>query len=124
MHDFPEGETDQQLSQWPANRRNVRKYLLVGNYRDVVLGEIHSRFQGGDQLHELLFCRLQTLGNGACELARGNLRLVKRLRFDQIAHRLSLREINAAIEKSAHGELTRFSETSPTFERQLHGMPK
>ncbi len=56
------------------------------------------------------------------KLTRRHLRLVKRLRFDKIAHRLRLRQIDAAVEKGAHGEFARLGQPRAAREGHLHNM--
>ena len=56
----------------------------------------------------------------ALKLLRRNLGLIKRLRLDQVADRFCLRQINAAIEKRAHGELARLGQSGTLGERNLH----
>src|SRR5271157_4266402 len=124
MYDFPEGEAGQQFLQRCADCRDPRENLLVRHHGDIVLGKVHAGFEDGYQFHQLPLCGLQTLRQSAFELARGDLSLVERLRFDQIAHCLSLREINAAIEKSAHGELTGFCQPRATRESILDDVAK
>src|SRR5437588_6365524 len=82
----------------------------VGKHGDVILSKVNAGFQYRDQLDKLLFDRLQTPGERASKLLCGNLRLIKRLRVDKIAYRLRLREIDAPIQKGAHGEFARFGE--------------
>ena len=79
--------------------------------RHVVFSKINSCFEYGDQVDQLLFDRLQASGECAFELLGRNFRLVQRLRVDQIADGFGLSEINATVEKGAHGELAGFGET-------------
>ena len=58
------------------------------------------------------------------ELLRSDLRLVKRLRVDQVAHGFSLGKIDAAIEKCAHGELSGLSQPRPRAHAHLDNMPQ
>ena len=71
-----------------------------------------------------LFDWLQALGERALKLLGGDLRLVKSLRVDQVAHGFCLGEIDAAIEKRAHGELARLGEARPRSNAHLDDMPK
>src|SRR5256885_11956582 len=64
-----------------------------------VFSEIDARFHRGNQLHEFDLDGLQALGKRAVELLRRHFRLEKRLRFDQVAHRLRLGKIDATIQK-------------------------
>ena len=110
MHDFAEGEAGQQFLQRRANGGDARQDLLVGDDGDIVFGEVDAGFHGGDQLDQLLLGGLQALGKCAFQLPRRDLRLVERLRIDEVAHRLGLRQIDAAVEEGAHGELARLGQ--------------
>ena len=74
----------------------------------------------GDQLDQLLLDGLQALRQRAFELPRRDLRLVERLRVDEVAHRFGLREVDAAVEEGAHGELAGLGQARAAGERHLH----
>ena len=96
--------------------------LRVRHDGNIVFGEVHSRFQHGDQFHQLLLRGLQALRQRTFELPRSNLRLIERLRFDKIADRFGLRQIDAAVEESAHGEFAGFGQSCAARQRHLHNM--
>ena len=50
--------------------------------------------------------------------------LVEGLRYDEITHRFGLRQIDASVEKSAHGEFARFGKTPALGQRQLDDVPQ
>ena len=49
----------------------------------------------------------------------GDLRLIERLRLDQVGHRFGLCQIDAAVEKGTHGELAGFGQPRPLRHRHL-----
>jgi hypothetical protein len=55
---------------------------------------------------------------------RGNLRLVERLRLDQVANRLGLREIDPTIQECPHSELARLGHARPALQRQFDNVPQ
>jgi len=74
--------------------------------RDVIIGKIDAGFQKRDQLYQLLFDWLKSVRESAAKLLRSHLRLIQGLRIDEITHCLRLRQVDAAVEESAHSELT------------------
>ena len=93
--------------------------LLRRKDRNIVLGEINAGFEHRDQLHQFLFDGLQAAGERAFQLLGCDLGLIERLRLDQIADRLRLGEIDASVEKRAHGELARLGEAGAAGQGQL-----
>ena len=124
MNDFSVGEAGGKLLQWQTHRRNALEDDRVLHNRHVVLGEVDSSLEHGDQFDQFLFDRLQSPGKRAFELLRGDLSLVQRLRVDQVADRLGLRQIDAAIQKSAHGEFPRLREPRPGGDAKLDNVAK
>ena len=72
------------------------------------------------------FCldRLQAPRQRALQLLRRNLRLIQRLRIDQVAHRLGLREIDAPVQKRPHGELARLGQARSGGHAEFHNVPQ
>src|SRR3954452_16909673 len=89
---------------------------------NVVFREIHARFEQRDELHQLFLDGREAARECAFELLRGDLRLVQRLRFDEVADGFGLREIEASVEKGAHGELTWLGEACAAREAELDHM--
>ena len=56
----------------------------------------------------------------AFQLLRCNLRLIQRLRIDQIANRFRLGQVDAAVQKSAHRELAGFGGARSCCDAQFH----
>ncbi len=92
----------------------------VGNDRDVVFGEVDAGFHDGDQVNQFLLDGLQPLRQRAFELARRDLRLVERLRIDEVAHGFGLGEVDASVEEGAHGELAGLGEARAAGQRHFH----
>ena len=85
--------------------------LCGGRHADIVFGEIDAGFEQRDQLEQLLLDRGDAARDRAADLLRGHARLVERGGFDQVAHGFGLRQIDAAVEKSAQGELAGLGQT-------------
>ena len=75
--------------------------LGLRRHVNVVFGKVDARFEQRDQLHQRLLHRLHAPAERAAHLAGGLPRLRQRLRFDQVAHRLGLGQIELAGEKCA-----------------------
>ena len=90
-----------------SHRGDALENLLRGKDGDIVLGKIDARFEQRDQLHQLLFDGLQAAGERAIQLLGRDSGLIERLRLDQVADSFGLGEIDAAVEKGAHGEFAR-----------------
>src|SRR5438309_1585024 len=116
MNDFSVSKRLSEFVERIANRRNVLKNLICGEYRNVVFGEVDSGFEQGNQLNQLLLDWLQAARECAFKLLSGNFGLIKGLRLDQIADSLGLREIDAAIQECSHGEFTGLREACSTAE--------
>ena len=93
--------------------------LLVRNDRDIVFGEVDAGFHDGDQIDQLLLDGLQALGQRAFELAGRDLRLVERLRVDEVANGFGLGQVDASVEEGAHGELAGLGQARAAGERHL-----
>ena len=110
MDDLAVSKAGGKLIERFANGGDAFENGCVGQDGHIVFGEIDAGFEHGDQLNQLLLDRLQTPGESAFKLLRGDLRLVERLRVDEIADRFGLCEIDAAVEEGAHGELSGLGE--------------
>src|SRR5208283_312758 len=81
-------------------------------------------FERGDQLDQLLLDWLQTPRERTFELLRRDFCLVESLCVDQIAHRFGLREIDAAVKKGAHRELSRLGQARSGGDAELDYVTK
>ena len=77
-----------------------------------------------DQFYQFLFDRAQSPREGALQLLGRDLCLVESLRLDQVADRFRLGQIDAAVEKCAHGEFAGFSQTRSAGQSQFHHVPQ
>ena len=102
--------------------RQAAQNLCRRSHADIVLGEIDAGFEQGDQFQQLLLQRSQAARDGAIHLLRRDARLVERGGVDQIAHGLGLRQIDAAVQKGAQGELAGLGQARAGVERALHGV--
>ena len=107
-----------------AHGRDVIENRGIGHHRHIVFREIDSGFEHRDQFHQLLLDRLQPPRQRALQLLRRHFRLIQSLRVDQIAHRLGLRQIDASVEKRAHGELPGLRQSRSGRHAKLHDMPQ
>src|SRR5580700_8479341 len=98
MHDLAVGEARRKLLKWLENGGDTFKNGCIRQDGHVVFSEIDAGFEHGDQLDEFLLDRLQTTGESALELLRGDLRLVERLGVDEVTDGFGLGEIDAAVE--------------------------
>ena len=96
----------------------------IGHHRDIVFGKIDSGFEQGNQFDQFLLDRLQAPRERSLQLLRRDLGLIQSLRVDQIAHRLGLREIDAAVEKGAHGELAGLGQARAGGHAQFDDVPQ
>ena len=62
---------------------------------------------------------LKAMGERAFELLGGDLGLIQRLRVDEVADGFGLSQIDASIEKSAHGEFAGLGEAGAAGERKF-----
>ena len=62
----------------------------------IVFGEVDAGFEQRDELDERLFYGRDTMAERATHLARGLAHLGESLRVDEVTHRFSLREVEAA----------------------------
>ena len=95
--------------------REPAQDLRGGRDADVVFGEIDAGFEQRDQLQQLLLERRDAAGDGALHLLRGDARLVERGGVDQVADGLGLRQVDAAVEEGAQGELAGLGEARAGF---------
>ena len=86
---------------------------------DIVLGEVNAGFEHGDQLYQFLFDGLQAARERAFKLLSRNLGLIEGLRLDQVADSLRLGEIDASVEKGAHGEFAGLGQACAPSQSQL-----
>src|SRR5579872_6699115 len=93
---------------------------VVRQHGDVVFGKIDACFEYGGQFYQAFLERFYPVRQCTVELLGGDLGLEKRLRLDQIADRLRLREIDASMQKAAHGELAGFSHARSARQSLLH----
>ena len=81
-----------------------RKNRRGWQYINIIFGKVDARFQFGNQIDERLLNGPDTARERAVELLGGNLRLIQRLRVDQIAHGLGLRQVEPASKKCPLGK--------------------
>src|SRR6266576_6231948 len=124
MHDFSVRKAGAELSERLPYGSDVLENLLVRYHRNIVFREVDSRFEQSDQLDQLLLDRLQSSRQRSVQLLRRHLRLIQRLRFDQVAHRLSLSQIDAPVKKRPHRELPRLSHLRTRLHTHLHNVPQ
>src|SRR5580693_3963140 len=124
MHDLAIGEACSKLLKWLENGGDTFKNGCIRQDGHVVFSEIDAGFKHGDQLDEFLLDRLQTTGESALELLGRDLSLVECLRVDEVADGFGLGEIDAAVEKGAHGELARLGGARSGGDAQLDDVPK
>src|SRR5438132_6446819 len=124
MYDFAIGEGVRQLFQRRANFGDARQNLLAGHDGDVIFGEIHARFEKGDEFYQLLLDWLYAVGQRAFKLLRRDFGLKQGLRINQVADGFSLGEIDAAVQEGAHGEFARLSQARSGCQRQFDDAPQ
>ena len=95
-----------------------------GGDADVILGEIDAGFEERDEFEQLRFDRGEAAGDGALRLLGGDARLIERGGFDEVADGFGLREVDAAVEKSAQGEFAGFSEAGAGADSAVETMPE
>jgi hypothetical protein len=83
---------------------------------DIVFGEVDAGFEQGDQFGELRLERGQHLRYGSLRLAGGYAGLIESGRFDEVANGFGLRQIDAAVDIGAEGELAWFGDAGSEFE--------
>jgi hypothetical protein len=120
VNKFSVGKRLGEFLQWSADRRYELKNLIGRQDRNIILGEIDAGFKKSDQFNQFLLHGLQAARDRAVQLLGGDFGLIERLRIDQIANRFSLGEIDAAVQKGAHGELSRLGETRASSDRQFN----
>ncbi len=113
VHQFPVSEARDQHGERGRNGFEAPQNFLGWRDAHVILREIDAGFEQSDQLQQLFFDRLKTPRNRAPSLLRGDARLIQRRGLDQIADRLGLRQIYAAIQISPQSELARVREPRP-----------
>ncbi len=101
------------------DRRQAAQNLGGRRHADVVLGEIDAGFEQRDQFQQLFLQRGQPARDGAFHLLRRDARLVESGGVDQIAHGLGLRQIDAAVQVGAQGELAGLGQPRAGLERAL-----
>ena len=119
VDNFPVGERAGEFFERRADCADVFEDLFAGEHGDIVFGKINSGFEKRNQLHQLLFDRLQAAGERAFELLGGDLRLIERLRIDQVADGFGLGEVDASVEEGAHGELARLGKARAAGESEF-----
>ena len=102
VHELSVGENSRQVAPVAgAPQRCARECTGSGMTETSSSGEVDARFEQGDQLDQFLLDWLQVAsGERTLELLRGDLRLVKSLRLDQIANRFGLRQVDASIQET------------------------
>ena len=124
MHQLPVSEARGERRNRCNDRLQPPQNLLRGRNADIILREIDPGFEQRDQLQQLLLHWLQPPRNGSFRLLRGNPCLIQRSCINQIADRFGLRQIDAAIEVSAQGELARFGQPRAGLTQALQSIPQ
>ena len=124
VHNLAVGEAFGQAGQRLADLGHPRQYLLARNHCDIVFGKVYAGFHQGNQLDQLLLDRLQAVRKSAFQLPGGDPGLVERLRLDQVAHRLGLRQVDTAVQEGAHGELAGLGQPGATGQSELDHPPQ
>ena len=94
--------------------------LAARQHIHIVFREIDSRFQQSDQRDQSFFDGLDAPRERALQLLRRNPCLVESLRFDQVAHRFGLGQIDAAAQEGPLRKLARRSQARPALQRLPH----
>src|SRR5205085_8582383 len=81
--------------------------------------EFDDGFEVNDDFNQRVFDGREALRQRAFELASRDARLILSLRVDAIAHGLRLRQIKAAVEKSAKGKLARLTDARAAGDEQF-----
>ena len=117
MHDAPAGKGRLQRRQRRRQLADAPRNLGLRRHVHIVLGKVDARFEQRDQLHQRLLHRLHAPAQRAAHLARGLARLGQRLRLDQVAHRLGLRQVQPAGQKCALRKLARLGQPRAQLQR-------
>ena len=104
------------------HRRDPPQNFFRRGDADIVFGEVDAGFEQGDQFEKLLLERRDAARNRAARLLRGDARLIQRGGVDQVADRLGLRQIDAAIQIGPQREFARLGEARARFERPFDGV--
>src|SRR5215813_1374971 len=121
MHDVAISEAAGQLREWNLHLGDVLEDLVRREHGNVVFRKVNASFEKGDEFDQLLLDRLKALGKRSLQLLRRDFRLKQGLRFDQVADSFGLGKVDATVQKSAHRELPRFSEASPSCKSGASG---
>src|SRR5262249_51634395 len=89
-----------------------------------LFGKVDRRLESRHQIEEGICNRTDHPSQRALKLIKGDTRLQRRDRIDQIGHRLRLRQIDASIQKCSQGELARLGESSTLIDGLRHNGPK
>ena len=122
MHDLAKREAGRQFFQRHSHPGNVSENGCIRHDRNIIFRKVNPRLELRDERYQILLDRLQPFRKRAFQLLSRDFRLKQALRFDQIPHRLSLRQIDAPIQESPHRELARLGQPCPPRDRQLHNM--
>ena len=105
---------------WVNSLRSERvqppRDLHIRGHVNVVFRKVDARFKEGHQCDKLLLYRSHPPAQRTAKLLGGHPRLVQRLCRNQVAHRLSLRQVDASMQKGALGKLARPREARTRFE--------
>ena len=130
MHQLAVGEARDQRAERRSIRCEPAQDLFGRRDADIVLGEIDAGFEQRDQFQQLLLHGPDPPRNRPFHLLRRDARLIQRGGFDQIADRLGLRQIDAAVEIRAQREFAGFGQpraglarSAPSANRSTTGEP-
>src|SRR5579884_2221460 len=93
------------------DRCEAAKNILVRCNADIILREIDAGLEQRDQLEKLFLPWPQAAGNGSFDLLGGDTRLVEGRGFDEVANRLGLRQIDAAVDVGSQSKFAGFGQT-------------
>lgn len=97
-------------------RIDAPRNFVLRRHINIVLGEVNTGFEQGNQLNQRLLHRRHSVAQCAPHLAGGLACLGERLRIDQVPHRFGLREIDAACKKCALRELAGLRQPRTEFQ--------
>ncbi len=107
-----------------AHGGDVIENLRIGQDRDIIFREIDPGLEERNQVYQLLLDRMQAPRERAFELLCRHFRLIQSLRVDQIPYGFGLREIDAPVEKRAHGELSGLGQPRSGSDAEFDDVPE
>ena len=112
---FPKANDFTRCFEALPNRRQTAQDLFGRRDTDVVLGEIDPGLEKRNQLDKLFLPRSDAARDRAFHLLRRDASLIQGSGFNEVADRLSLRQIDAAVEIGAQSEFARFGQARTSY---------